>query len=1738
VGQEQIIDGRFGILRPLGAGGAGELLLVRDRQVEGEPCALKILRPKERDPGLIPLFRHEFLLLSAIDHPSVVKVRGFGVLENGEPWFSMDFVPGENARAFVAQDRLEAMDYVEFASSILGALARVHAQGIIHRDVKPENIIMRREDDRLAPVLVDFGLAIGSAVGSDDVVSGTPPYIAPELIAGAAADARADLFSLGMVLYELCVGAYPAKRSELLRNPGVVFAPERLRRGLNRSARDSVPRKFEDFVVRLLAANPNARYPSAAAALEALGSIYEADIEVVPDDLRLPPPNVELPLVGRRSAQEALLRRIDALRDGQLLEPIAVVAGSGGAGVTRLLSVARYQASADRCDVFSGSTLLDLFREVAVVSAEVDPSADRRPDEGAGLTPAELLFRIDASLEETKRRDPPVLLLDNVDRMDESEVAALRDWIVSLEQRRGRARLLLVLGGSTDCETAGADLLRSAGRAVPVELRDLAPLAETDIRTALSILLGGARVSPNVTETLHRASNGSPRVLAELVRLLLREGILDFRGDEPVLHAERLREAKLPDSVIEVARARARDLSEAARAALPRLALFPGPLPEGAARAAAGDALGELLRTAMVVREAGRIRFPYEVARRAHDVLTGDERHQALTEIGDAVRDAHPEVGAHLIAMSGRRVEARAFGLRAAEDLIRAGRAADAKRLLLVMGGEDPDEATALLFLRALSSTGSVHEAADFGHRMLGQFESTALALATATALMRADRNEDALELVERYGAEAEGLIAARLQNARAALLTRLGRLDEALEASHHAEEIAGSSRALGMRIAAMRGRIFRKMRRYTAAYSLYSELLEGDAGEKGLDAESLKTVRINRAAARIPQARAMSALADLRLAARPQSGRRPGMPEANAWRGIAEVFARLGRFGRALPYFERARRVMQAAARAPDVAWCLGWEALCLLHLGRPAEGEARLARARAMPVAGEDDSTASLLARVHGLFLFHSGRPEEAIHALGAVPDGSVERCDWVLTRARIAELEGDPRRCEAAWREALETSAASRHRVALADVRVHLAAAAGLRGAWRMADRLLALGRGEWFSFKTSVRARSLLVRATGALHRKDVASAGRLLEESVAVANRTDDAPLRAEVYAVVASLLEEPAMQRYLREPTAEASAVLLEAAREIWTLYGNETMLHKIDLHLSELPRPAGERAGPEADRLVKVLHVARELNREFDRDKLLSLILDRAIELTGAERGFVILLDGGREQVRIARNIDREAISEPEQKLSSQVVREVIETGRIVRSEDAELDSHFADSLSVRQLRLKSIIAVPFRSAGRTVGALYLDNRFRTGNFSDKEERLLELFADQAVSAIARAELVRELEAKSAELKSLHRKQQRDLREAGRELENSRNENRQHRRDRGYSFDLVISRSVAMQALVREAKRLAASDLAVLVAGESGTGKEMVSRAMHYASPRQSMPFVAVNCAAFPEGLLESELFGHVRGSFSGADRDRPGLFEEANGGTLFLDEAGEMSLPMQVKLLRALELGEVRRLGEARVRTVDVRIIAASNADMEELVRMGRFREDLKYRLIGSMITVPPLRERLEDLEPLVEVFLEEAARQRGEESAGATDEALARLEAHPWPGNVRELRNVVLRALVSAEGEPVDADDIVFDVRSSSLLPGFDPAHAERIVEELSARGIELNRRQQSAIARALTKGKLSFSEYAKIFRVSKSTTSRDLETLQERDLLEKRGKTRATVYLPGTKLREIAKRIGLS
>jgi two-component system response regulator AtoC len=302
------------------------------------------------------------------------------------------------------------------------------------------------------------------------------------------------------------------------------------------------------------------------------------------------------------------------------------------------------------------------------------------------------------------------------------------------------------------------------------------------------------------------------------------------------------------------------------------------------------------------------------------------------------------------------------------------------------------------------------------------------------------------------------------------------------------------------------------------------------------------------------------------------------------------------------------------------------------------------------------------------------------------------------------------------------------------------------------------------------------------------------------------------------------------------------------------------------------------------------------------------------------------------------------------------------------------------------------------------------------------------------------------------------------------------------------FNYAGIISRNAGMEEIFSQIRRVADLKTTVLVLGESGTGKELVARAVHRNGRRASKPFVAVNCGAIPENLLESELFGHVRGAFTNATCDKAGLFEEADGGTLFLDEIGEMPLALQVKLLRVLQEEEIRRVGASVSSRVDVRIVSATSRDLEADIRTGRFREDLYFRLNVFCLRLPPLRERVEDIPLLAEHFLKNALRGREMEQMGIEPDAMRSLMSYAWPGNVRELENAIEHAAIICEGSRISNACLPAPVRSEGA-PRALPEHGEELSIKKAEDAIE-----RDLIRKALIRTGGNRTQAAKILEIS--------------------------------------------
>ncbi|NUP08007.1 MAG: sigma 54-interacting transcriptional regulator, partial [Polyangiaceae bacterium] len=472
--------------------------------------------------------------------------------------------------------------------------------------------------------------------------------------------------------------------------------------------------------------------------------------------------------------------------------------------------------------------------------------------------------------------------------------------------------------------------------------------------------------------------------------------------------------------------------------------------------------------------------------------------------------------------------------------------------------------------------------------------------------------------------------------------------------------------------------------------------------------------------------------------------------------------------------------------------------------------------------------------------------------------------------------------------------------------------------------------------------------------------------------------------------------------------------------------------------------RTEGDDAGS-WERTKRLEHLVRGLGAEAKLAELLRNVLDALVGWTGVERGLLLLrAPDGRLVPKVARNLARRDLAGDQLRLSMTLAARALERLEPVVAVDAagELsDLH----TSVHALRLRSVLAVPLVAHGDAVGVVYLDDRVRRGAFGERELAWVRTLSTLAATAVARALSEAKLRRAHARAARRGRELERVLaeREARLSVALSSLEGREGR-TAGAAFQSIVGRSAAIERTIRIADRIAASEVPVLVIGESGSGKELFARAIHEASRRATSSFVSENCSAIPDTLLESALFGHVRGAFTGADRSRIGLFAAANGGTLFLDEIGEMHLAMQTKLLRILEDGIVRPLGTERSQKVDVRLIAATHRDLEQMVGEKRFREDLFYRLNVVPLRIPPLRERREDISLLVDHFVKTHAPNG---PARVTRAALAALEQAPWPGNVRQLENEIRRALVLSDGT-IDVEHLSFaEAQAKASQPARD-------------------------------------------------------------------------------------------
>ncbi len=1379
-----------------------------------------------------------------------------------------------------------------------------------------------------------------------------------------------------------------------------------------------------------------------------------ADAREVLEVFGFEPPELVLPggfaarLVGRDHEMELFSDFLSRLIGGVEGPRGLVITGSEGIGRSRLLREMKWTAQM-RCPVVEASAIEDQPVTSALRRAVLDPTLPRGLDG---------LLRARSHLPTLP--EPVILLFDDVPSMSETQRRLLVALLRSLEAR-DRLGVVVVLD---DAPELSSDVVSEAS---------LSPLSPEAVAEWTEGLIPTGKVSE-----ITRLTGGYP---ASIQSLLVRLP----RGEWSREDLSELVSSPLSSSWLTP---RLEALSPEARETLTLFAVLDGEI-EASDVARLGlsrTILGSLLREGWIVRAAGGWRL-----------LRPSESSSIRAEVEpEMLRDAHGAV----IETLRIRLGESSIGERMRAELT-------ARIVFHLVEVGDVDEASSLFSaspeLRRMCPKRWVRAVEAIVSAAAANIETV---LTAAEVLESAGRPERALELLGGVSESSleddqRGLLQERLGACKLKLddvESSLGHLIRA-DALHHSPERRARTADLISRTLIQRGAYDEAMSRAEGALSLCSDPaisadLEDDIGVAASYLGDLERARehlriaaeLHRSIGRDPRALVRSCsyralneyrAGDVEAAAEGYAealgvAEKNGLSDevANAALNLGTACHQRGDWGKALESYERGLPTASALG-------LLSIEAVLKLNLAKLYADIGLLER------SDEHVARARSMTRNGGLRFMDATLDAVAADVFRA--RGDRDRARTLLESARLALSE------QQALREVAEIE------IDLAWLEIDAGDNEAARGA------IAAAGASSSQVDASDLVARLLMVRGLLSSARGDHDRGRASLDEAARMAETLDQKSLCAEVEMALGDVHERQGAKFLARRHRIRA--------REIWERICSSLPAHMHEAFWAHFRRAPVKGMGlldPEGDpardssagrgtlrkrQLEKLLETYRRLNSSLEIGEVLSRAMDAAIELTRAERGFLLLVgeEDGQLEVGVARNLDRERLGRSHFKFSKSIAERVIATGNPIVTVDAGSDQRFPDKTSIHAMRLKSVISVPIVAPSGVQGALYLDNRFQRGRFEENDLEMMMAFADHVALALSNARLHDTLERRTRELERERQRVEELLRGQTRQINELVEEVRVKQRvlEHRYDYGNIVGQSAAMHDVFTMLDRIIDSTTTVLIQGESGTGKELIARTIHYNGPRKNGPFVAVNCVELPESLLEAELFGHVRGAFTGAERDREGLLSSANEGTFFLDEVGEMPLGMQTKLLRVLEQRTVRPLGSARDVPIDIRLVCATNRLLHEEVVAGRFREDLYYRLGVVEVTMPPLRERIEDVPPLLRYFLERIVGEQGVAMPELPRETLRYLLTYHWPGNIRQLENVVTKAMLLSSGDRLEPSD--FDLPTRRLQ-----------VRRARHRG-EFEEEEAETILTALRTARWNVSEVSRRLGIPRATLYRKMQ-----------------------------------
>jgi Nif-specific regulatory protein len=1671
------IKNRYQIEAFLGIQDMGFLYRGRDLGTGKAWIRIRVFSAGGLGSGMTGSAGSEFSLLRRLRHPNLVRILDFGLLENTDAlYLAEEWIDGKDI--YSVTEYMDAETVLGYILDLAKALRYLHARGIVHGCLNPSNTILSANGDLK---LLDFGLTRFLPVLLPAGGLGRLAYMAPEVLMGEIAAESSDLYSLGILIYQLLTRRLPFGDED----PGLLvqkhlqvsvdFRPiERLRGG----------NELSEMLCGLLEKKSSNRFPSCEGVIRLLTKVLGREY-----------PGAEVrELENFFSASRFVGREKELLRLQQCVTRVRTsgrgwtvfVAGEGGSGKTRLFEEIANHALLQGWHVIEGACgaheegPYGPYRQILAKTEPMNGESVFRFEEGPRakepgyfesspeFAAGQFRDQLTRELVRRLRERPSLLLLHDFHLADEATCAVL-DYLSSDIQAHSVLMCVSLRPGE---EAKGLNrVMELTARQERGEILSLEPLTEGEVGQLVAGLMGDNRLKDTLGKWMFKSIGGNPFFLEEMLKHLVEQGLLHYARDQWRFRNQDLLKLEVPDTIGAVLHRRLIQLSPFGREVVGWMALFVRPVSKNLLAAVSARSAAEVEASLAELKERQLIRIEMkgaeEVAELCHvliaEVIRGDltkpqrrRMHRKIAEVLErecgaeghlqelAIHSMEGRVGAaavrYALALASHshaefahekalpcfqyvfthrgdltEDELCLAAIEASDTMFALGMPKQAIRLLksemMKIKGVQTDTRARMFMQLALC------------YQHLGNFQMQEVCCKNGLSLFRRIRHSKANITVSRLWAElafgailksrpklglgfldkaigacpdpGEGILAGRIQTLAASLHRVACNLDAALAAADNAVYILRHCEESYLSCSAQStlGSILASLGRFPFANEKHN--LAASLSDKSRSVILRSQALGNMAECLCRMGHIQEALDTAERAAEFVSeSSNPAI--AYAFNTIlAEVRLAAGDYGGAINVIDQLKGnpihdlALYASGHAHYVAanarFLLGDFNAALEHVGKLK----RLGTQEA-PLY-ESELAEALKARI----LFERGQSVKAIKQLYALLD-KVTRKHWpyqmCIIKLHLADILLD------------RTPHSPSEKLARDALRL----AKGMQSISLTGQSHFVLGRIHSMSY-ASTGQETYLDTAVNQLQ-----SASSIINSSI-----PNDTLWRvhAELCFLFARLSDRDRSLDHGEKALTYLGRLESQVPRGMLSDFRNALDRARLRSELTNVIQLGAAHSRnsrgfvseiQDYDNSRILLRVSAAVNSILDLNQLLEGILDQLIAAVGIERAFVLLKDESTGKLRLAkgRNHRQESLLGTEF-TKADIFDEVCRQGSPVVSANAQGDPRLNRDFAVSP-RSGKFMCAPLKVSGRILGVLYGDHHLPAESLSEAVVNLFAAFCNLAAVAIDNALAHQKLVREKSELEEyLHQA-----------------------RDR---YAEIIGKSDVVEALRDRIGLAAGSPLDILIIGESGTGKELVAKAIHRTGRRKTAKFVALDCGSLSDTLAEAELFGYRKGAFTGAVENRPGLLESAHGGIIFLDEVSNMPLHLQAKLLRVLQEREVRRIGETAPRKIDVQVIAATNKDLLEEMREGRFRNDLYYRLKKMEIRVPALRDRSGDIPLLLEWFLDGIVQAEGGRQKKFSQEAKQLLESYEYPGNIRELQSIVARSYYSAKGIVLDVDEL---------------------------------------------------------------------------------------------------------